>query len=429
MPSDPNAFSRRAMLRRGAALASTVPTVPWFVQNLAWGTTPDPGLASVPGLRDDRILVIVQLGGGNDGLNTVVPYYSDDYARLRPRLALASPNRTRPAGTALPLDADNGLGLHPELEGFRDLLDQDLLGVIQGVGYPNPNRSHFTSMDIWQTGRTDGQGTGWLGRFFDHQCQGTPRPDVAVALGRDAPKALIGDIQKPIAFEDESLFRWRGEDLHPAMRQPYDDAVRSGALDGVEADSPAAYLMRTSLDAQLSSDRIRAAVARGSSITYPRNALAEQLRLVAAMIRDEMPTRVYYAHLGGFDTHSGQLASHAELMRRLGDSIKAFQADLDAQGRRDHVLTMVFSEFGRRVAENGSGGTDHGTAAPMFLVGGRARTGVVGDHPALGQLDDGDLRHRIDFRSIYAGILSQWFEADPTPILGGEFAPATILKP
>ncbi|MCP4833580.1 MAG: DUF1501 domain-containing protein [Phycisphaera sp.] len=428
MSDHERAFSRRRLLKRGVTLASLTPTVPWFVQNAAEGLAPSAATPTrTPGA--DRILVIVQLGGGNDGLNTVVPFFSDDYRRARPRLALGAPGRPGPAGAALPLDETAGLGLHPSLTGLRDLHADGLLGVIQGVGYPNPNRSHFASMDIWQTGRTDGQGTGWLGRYFDHQCNGTPSPQAAIALGRDAPLALVGDVQKPIAFEDESLFRWRGDDLHPAMARPYESMVRAGSLAGVDPDSQAAYLMRTSLDAQVSSDRIRAAVRRAEGVSYPRSGLANQLRLIAAMIRDEMPTRVYYAKIGGFDTHGGQLGSHANLMRQVGDAIAAFQGDLDGQGVRDHVLTMVFSEFGRRVAENGSAGTDHGTAAPMFLVGGKARPGVVGDHPSLVDLDRGDLRHTIDFRSVYAGILSEWFQVDPRPILGADHPSARLIVP
>lgn len=426
MTAERPTFSRRELLHRGVALASTVATVPWFVENAAFGLAPDPRTPTRT-IGGDRILVIVQLGGGNDGLNTVVPYFSDDYRRLRPRLAIGGPGTNGPGGTALPLDATAGLGLHPELEGLQALHDRGLLGVVQGVGYPNPNRSHFASMDIWQTGRTDGQGTGWLGRYFDARCNGTPEPQAAIALGRNAPISLVGDVQKPVAFEDERLFRWKGEDLHPAMKAPYEKSVRAGALSGVDPDSQAAYLMRTSLDAQVSSDRIRAAVQRASATPYPGGALAGQLRLVGAMIRDELPTRVYYASIGGFDTHGGQLGSHGRLMRQVGDAIAAFQADIESQGRQDQVLTMVFSEFGRRVAENGSAGTDHGTAAPVFLIGGKVRPGVIGNHPSLVDLDSGDLKYTLDFRSVYAGILADWFQTDPRPILGAEHRPAKLV--
>ncbi|MDA7765914.1 DUF1501 domain-containing protein [bacterium] len=296
------------------------------------------------------------------------------------------------------------------------------------MGYPNPNRSHFASMDIWHTGRSDGQGTGWLGRYFDNSCNGSPIPEAAISIGRRAPLALMGDVQKPVSFEDARLFRWKGEDLHDAMKAPYEKVVRAGALDGIDPDSQAAYLMRTSLDAQISSDRIRAAVKRSANAGYPRGPLADQLRLIAAMIRDGMPTRVYYATLGGFDTHGSQSGSHANLMGQLGDSVKAFQADLDAQGAADQVLTMVFSEFGRRVAENGSGGTDHGTAAPVFLIGNQVRPGLVGNHPSLTDLDGGDLRFGIDFRSVYAGLLTDWFKVDSASVLGTDHPPAHLLR-
>ncbi|MFB0985256.1 MAG: DUF1501 domain-containing protein [Phycisphaerales bacterium] len=429
MSPEPRAYTRRVFLQRGATLASTAATIPWFVQNAAAGVMPTTSMvSSVPGIPDDRVMVIIQLGGGNDGLNTVVPYYADEYARLRPRIGFGGPGSKRPAGAALELDEATGLGLHPRLTGFKSLFDDGKLEIVQGVGYPNPNRSHFASMDIWHTGRSDGQGTGWLGRYFDNTCNGSPTPEAAISIGRRAPLALMGDVQKPVSFEDARLFRWKGEDLHDAMKAPYEKVVRAGALNGIDPDSQAAYLMRTSLDAQISSDRIRAAVRRSANAGYPRGPLADQLRLIAAMIRDGMPTRVYYATLGGFDTHGSQSGSHANLMGQLGDSVKAFQADLDAQGAADQVLTMVFSEFGRRVAENGSGGTDHGTAAPVFLIGDQVRPGVIGNHPSLTDLDGGDLRFGIDFRSVYAGLLTDWFKVDSASVLGTDHPPAHLLR-
>ena len=429
MSPEPRAYTRRVFLQRGATLASTAATIPWFVQNAAAGVMPTTNMiSSIPGIPDDRVMVIIQLGGGNDGLNTVVPYYADEYARLRPRIGFGGPGSKRPAGAALELDEAAGLGLHPRLTGFKSLFDDGKLEIVQGVGYPNPNRSHFASMDIWHTGRSDGQGTGWLGRYFDNSCNGSPIPEAAISIGRRAPLALMGDVQKPVSFEDARLFRWKGEDLHDAMKAPYEKVVRAGALDGIDPDSQAAYLMRTSLDAQISSDRIRAAVKRSANASYPRGPLADQLRLIAAMIRDGMPTRVYYATLGGFDTHGSQSGSHANLMGQLGDSVKAFQADLDAQGAADQVLTMVFSEFGRRVAENGSGGTDHGTAAPVFLIGNQVRPGLIGNHPSLTDLDGGDLRFGIDFRSVYAGLLTDWFKVDSASVLGTDHPPAHLLR-
>ena len=417
---EPIAFSRRVFLQQGVTLASLCATVPQFIQASAFG------MLAPQAIQGDRIVVIVQLGGGNDGLNTVVPYGAGAYYGARPRLAIAAPGSAQNA--ALQLDADKGIGLHPNLTGLKELFDAEKVAVIQGVGYPNPNRSHFTSMDIWQTARTDGQGSGWIGRYFDCTCNGTPTVDGAISIGRTAPLAMVGDVQKPIAFESAEMFRWLGEDLHESLAKPYAEMNRAGALDSVAPKSETAFLMRTALDAQVSSDRIRRAVSRQALVSYPNSGLAQQLRTIAAMIRDGMSTRVYYASMSGFDTHAGQAGSHANLMRQFGDALLAFQRDLGAQGNEDRVLTMCFSEFGRRVQENGSGGTDHGTAAPMFLVGPKVKAGVLGVHPSLTDLDQGDLKHTVDFRAVYASILDDWMKAPAAKVLGGEYSKGSVLR-
>ncbi len=424
-----NAFTRRLFLERSLTLASLAATVPCFIERSALGMLGNPLLSSQPGVPDHRILVIVQLGGGNDGLNTVVPYGSDDYFKARPQIGIRGPGAAAQNGQQAALELANaqGIGLHPNLTGFKELYDGGLLTVVQGVGYPNPNRSHFTSMDIWQTGRLDAKGSGWIGRYFDNTCNGTPIPEGAVAIGRNAPLAMQGDIQKPIAFENPSLFRWLGEDLHGAMKDPYDAINRAGAVGGAAAGTQREFLMRTALDAQVASDKIRAAVAKQPLVEYPQSGLANQLKTIGAMIRAEMPTRVYYASMGGFDTHGGQLGPHANLMRQLGDSVLAFQNDMKAQGNEGRVLTMVFSEFGRRVKQNASNGTDHGTAAPMFLIGPSMKAGVCGNHPSLTDLDQGDLKYGIDFRSVYTSVLEDWMKAPADKILRGKFAKPELI--
>jgi uncharacterized protein (DUF1501 family) len=284
-------------------------------------------------------------------------------------------------------------------------------------------------MDIWHTARTEGHGRGgWLGRYFDNACAGTPEPEAGIAIGREAPLAMLGELASPVTFETEELFRWAGEDLHPLLAKRYRQVSRAGDLGHAHADSQLAFLTRTALDAQVSSDRIRAAVGRDPLVRYPQGNLARQLQVVGAMIRDGLKTRVYYVTLGGFDTHAGQERSHANLLRQVAQSLQAFQRDLAAQGHQDRVVTMVFSEFGRRVAQNASGGTDHGAAAPMFLMGTRIRPGVIGNHPSLSDLDQGDLKHGIDFRSVYAGLLGDWLQSDPDPVLGGTFRRARLLR-
>jgi uncharacterized protein (DUF1501 family) len=425
---NPAAYTRRFFLRQGAMLASLCPTLPLFLQDSAamMLRPEDSLLTSRPGVPEDRVLVVVQLGGGNDGLNTVVPYGDPAYFRARNNLAIAAPG-SKGQAVAIELDRNRGIGLHPNLSGLKELVDDGEAAVIQGVGYPNPNRSHFTSMDIWHTGRLDAKGTGWIGRYFDNACNGTPVPEGSVAVGRTAPLAMMGDIQKPVAFESPELFRWSGNNLAERLSKEYDGTNRAGVIGDTKPDSQAAFLMRTALDAQVASDRIRAAVAKQPLVTYPGTPLGGQLRTIAAMIRDGMPTRVYYASISGFDTHSQQANAHGNLLRQVGDSLRAFRNDLKAQGNDGRVLTLVFSEFGRRVKVNGSGGTDHGTAAPMFLIGPMVRPGVFGDHPSLVDLDDGDLKFGVDFRSVYAAVLEDWLKAPSEKILRGEFRKAEVI--
>ena len=427
------AFSRRIFLQHGVAFVSMAATAPLFIQNSARGII-NPWaalLSSQPGVPEDHVLVVVQLGGGNDGLNTVVPYGTDAYYKARPAIAIPQPGKTQGNQQgALKLDEKAGIGLHPNLSGLKELFDEGVASIIQGVGYPNPNRSHFTSMDIWHTADTGAHGHGWIGRYFDCTCNGTPEPEGEIAIGRDSPLAMQGQIQKPISFESPELFRWLGDDVSKdgALKQPYQDINRAGQLQGVDENSQLGFLTRTALDAQLASDRIRAAVAKRPLVQYTNSQLARQLQMVGAMIRDGMKTRVYYVSMGGFDTHANQVGSHANLMRQLGDALNAFHKDLKEQGNSGRVLTMCFSEFGRRVAQNASGGTDHGTAAPMYLMGDMVRPGLLGNMPSLSDLDQGDLKFNVDFRSVYAAVLEDWMGAPSDKVLGANFKKAKIMK-
>jgi uncharacterized protein (DUF1501 family) len=308
-------------------------------------------------------------------------------------------------------------------------------------------------MDIWHTADTTATGDGWLGRYFDAECCGygkgeSGQPDGSkpgaggepigqpgIAVQRDAPLAMRGRKAQPIAFENAESFRWTGSLEKKDLTKYYDQLTKDeGDAKAAVKDANSNFLTRTALDAQVSSDTIRKAVAAAPRVQYPdagAGSLSSQLQMVASMVNAKLKTRVYYVTLGGFDTHDNQGGAQgrqAQLLTRLSGAVKAFYADLKKTGNDGRVMTMVFSEFGRRVAQNGSNGTDHGTAAPMFLFGPMVQPGVATKHPSLTDLDQGDLKFNTDFRSVYAGILSNWLKADAKTILEGAYAPAPVVK-
>lgn len=433
-------YTRREFLRSGVILASAAITVPSFISGTASAMSQALGaLSSLPGVPDDHVLVVLQLSGGNDGLNTVVPFGHPEYYRARAGIGIAEKD-------VLKLSRAEDVGLHPGLAGMRDLYDAGLLSIIQGVGYPNPNRSHFKSMDIWHTADPTATGDGWLGRFFDSQCCGfgkgesgtvesaesssTAAGPAGIAVGRTMPLAMQGRSSKAVSFENADLFKWSGKDVHEALREPYDHINRRGEVANAK-DNNLDFLVRTALDAQVSSDMIRRAVALRPSVQFPQSEAGRQLSMVASMIRAGLKTKVYYVSQGGFDTHAGQggvQGNHARLLAGVGGALKAFYDELKAQGNDQRVLTMTFSEFGRRVGQNASGGTDHGTAAPMFLAGPMVKPGVLNAHPSMRDLDGGDLKYTTDFRSVYTGVLANWLKADSSKILDGEFRAFDAIK-
>ena len=390
--------------------------------------------------KDGTILVVLQLAGGNDGLNTLVPYGDDAYHRARPRLAL--PNNQI-------LTIDHHVGLNQKLAGLKSLYEEGHLAIVQGVGYPNPNRSHFRSTEIWQTASdADRNEThGWLGRYFDNYCSGAD-PTIGVAIGEEMPQAFAAKNPTGITFSRPEQFRWRAsasntgqmsaEETFFRQLNGFDEESTPAATDGASIGtlpgtskselSTLDFLQRTALDAQLSSDKILA-IARKykSTIAYPQGQLAASLNIIARMIAGGLTTRVYYASQGGFDTHAGQFNTHGRLMTELNDTIAAFVADLKQQGNFERVLLITFSEFGRRVAENANGGTDHGTAAPMFVLGGRVKPGLFGKHPSLTDLDHGDLKFNTDFCSVYGTVLDSWLNTPSQIVLGRKFPSLAIL--
>lgn len=434
-----NPTTRRAFLTKGLTMLAAGGTVPSFISRTAFavGDPFDLSQTQKDSGVDGKILVVVQLSGGNDGLNTIVPWADDAYHSARPGLAI---------GGDTALKVNDYLGLHPALASLKGLYDDGRMSVVQGVGYPNPNRSHFRSMDIWHTANPKDEAirSGWLGRYFDSQCAGSgpnnqaagieasamADPQAGISIGETNRLAMQGEIAMPLSLEDVRDYQYKGKNPD-AFAALHLDADGKGAPKGTEAGE-LDFLTRTAMDAQVSSERVLQAIeTHRTAQDYPRGSYGEGLRMVAAMIRGQMPTRVYYVSLGGFDTHAGQAGRHDRLMREFAQGIGAFMADLKQQGNDERVAVMTFSEFGRRVKQNASGGTDHGAAAPMFFFGKRVNPGILGRHPSLTDLDSGDLKYNVDFRNAYAAVLNQWLDVPPETIgqiLGARFEPLPLLR-
>jgi uncharacterized protein (DUF1501 family) len=407
--------TRRRFLRRAAGLTAMTATVPVFLHKTGVALAGDAGrgVPPIPGLKDNRVLVVVQLAGGNDGLNTVIPHGDDRYARARPKLGI-DPKKV--------LKIDEHTGLHPELVELRRLLDDGELAIVQNVGYPNPDRSHFRSSEIWETGSPADKAwtTGWIGRYFDNECAGAETALLGFQLGDRPAQALAAARPRAVTVANPAILDWPSADGLARLNRVEPTGIE--ALDFVQRTANHTLRLSRSIGAATRETK--------SAAGYGPFELTQSLRLVAQMIAAEVPTRVFYVTLGGFDTHAAQANRHAALLQELSQAFAAFHDDLKARGHLDRTLVMTFSEFGRRVAENRSAGTDHGTANVMFLMGGSARPGLHGDRPDLSKLDEsGDLVHKVDFRSIYAAVLGDWFGADAARVLGGRFKPFPLIHP
>lgn len=379
-------------------------------------------MAEAPKAEKDRtILVLIQLAGGNDGLNTVVHHENDHYHRLRPNLAL------RPSAGLHKVD--DQVSLHPSMGALHRLLRDGKLSVVQNVGYPNPNRSHFRSTEIWETASDADKNAydGWVGRYFDADCSGKP--------GKD-PLAIHGGSVMPQTFQSAGNHNIFG--LGGGVGRGARKGARSASggkeetellmdlnasLGGAEAPGDPSdnnhYLRHAMMDALLTESRVAEVIAAYKpSVAYPGGGLGQSLQRIAALIASGMETRVYYATLGGFDTHANQLGRHAQLLKELSDSMAAFQADLEAKRLDRQVLTMTFSEFGRRPSENSTVGTDHGTAAPLFVMHTGIKAPVVGTPPNLAIKPNDDITFTTDFRQVYGTVMRNFLKADPAKILG-----------
>jgi uncharacterized protein (DUF1501 family) len=356
----------------------------------------------------NKVVVVLQLSGGNDGLNTVIPYRNDLYYKARPRLGILKDKA---------LSLTDETGLHPALTAFKELYDDGSLSILNNVGYPNPDRSHFRSMDIWHTASqsTEYWSQGWVGRYLDAQCKGCDKPTQAIELDDVLSLALKGENIKGIAVKDpRRLYGTANEKFFREVMKNHTDEA---------GEQPVDYLYKTMAETLSSADYIfQQSRLHPSNADYPKTDLGNSLKTIASLIFSEINTKVYYVSLGSFDTHINQEAQQQRLFTEMNDAVKSFVKDLKEQHRFEDVLLFTFSEFGRRVEQNASGGTDHGTANNMFLVsGGLKKKGVLNPMPDLANLNEGDLKYNVDFKNVYATILNKWLQADDQGILGRKY--------
>ncbi|SRR5579883_501482 len=410
-------LSRRAFLRtslQNSTLVALAPTVPGFLARTVRAAQPE---------RDGRILVIIQLDGGNDGINTVVPFADEGYAKHRKVLRL-------PTDRLFKINKE--VGLHPEMGDAAKLLESGRLAIVQGVSYPNPSRSHFQSMNIWQSAKIDLPRTrvdielaeykalyGWIGQALDEGDRPADGSPGAVFVGDGIP---------PLAFRSH-------RSTTSTMTRPEDSVLtlpgdpRLSSSERENGTDLAAFVRRSTLDAYMTSARMADVLrVKDKEARYPATGLAGRLRVIARLIKGEVATRVFYTAQGSYDTHTVQLAIHADLLAELSGALKAFLDDLAAAKLADRVLVLCFSEFGRRVQENGSQGTDHGTAGPIILAGSKVKAGLLGEAPKLLDLKDGDLKMSIDFRRIYATVLENWLHLPSRAALSGTFEPVSLFR-
>jgi uncharacterized protein (DUF1501 family) len=394
-------MKRRDFLKN-SALASGAFLIPAFLKPLE--------AMAMPAITGYKNLVIIQLSGGNDGLNTVIPFGNDIYYQKRKTIAINSNDVIK---------LNDMQGFNPNLSALKEIYDQGWMSVINSVGYPNPDRSHFRSMDIWQTGSDANQflSTGWIGRYLDANCQDCKNPYTAIEVDDTLSLALKGKNLKGIAVQDPNkLFQTTREPFFKdLMHEPDNDHLHKDNL---------GYLYKTMIETYSSADYIQKTTKTYNvTATYPTTGLGYQLKNVSKFINSGLQTRVYYVSLSGFDTHVGQQNQQGRQLKIYADAVAAFVKDLKQTGKLDDTLVMTFSEFGRRVEQNASNGTDHGTANNVFLFGGKLnKAGIYNQAPDLTTLENGDLKYQVDFREVYATLLNKWLEVDNTTILNKNFS-------
>jgi uncharacterized protein (DUF1501 family) len=423
-------LTRRDFLMRtlqGSSLLAVGSVVPEFLANTA--------LAAEAG--KDTVLVVVELSGGNDGLNTVIPYADDLYHKARPTLRFKKEQVVR---------VDDHIGLNPAMGALRPVLDKGHLAIVQGVGYPNPDRSHFESMDIWQSADPRRRiGTGWIGRSVPELQDKKGNVPVMQLGPKNLPLALQGAPAGVVSLNNIQSFRLQLDAPDPNKRFARKRLIEDLAKAGEQADknSLLSFVQRREVQTYATLERLQQVLQEtgaGDRRTgefffnpneegFKRGQLVQKLQLIARLIQKDFGTRVFYVALDGFDTHAGQAEEHRRLLEELANSITTFFNDLRNGDHDKRVLLMTFSEFGRRVQENSSRGTDHGAASCMFVAGPAVKGGAVGKHPSLNDLDSGDLRFHTDFRRVYATLLDKWLGCDSKVVLGDKFDHVDLLKP
>ena len=408
-----NELSRRDVIKGGGMIAVGL-VAPTWLSSIAKADVLRQAKGSGP--TGDTVLVVCQLSGGNDGLNTVVPYASKAYYKLRPMIGIPE---------AKVLKISEQMGFNPGLTGLADLFHQGKVAVIQNVGYPEPNRSHFKSMEIWQSASPESSlKYGWIGRHFDEQLSHHPlNPVVALGLSTDQPLALAArDASIPCFASLADLRNMIGDpDSERMLREIQGtDAMLGSTTRAVQNASKSALDAVTVLQKQLATYK--------SQSTYANDSFGNGFKQIAQLVATSPSTRVIYFQAGGFDTHARQTETHQKLLNQFGNAVNTFQKEMDAIGKGDKVVTLVFSEFGRRAQENASLGTDHGAAAPMFLIGNSVKGGLHGPIPDLDNLREGDIAHTQDFREVYAAALEHWMGGDPQTVLGKSFSPVDVFK-
>jgi|HubBroStandDraft_6_1064221.scaffolds.fasta_scaffold00004_66 uncharacterized protein (DUF1501 family) len=403
---------RSFLLGTASGLAVVANTEHVFAKALA--QAPLPGL---PGSAD-RCLVVINLYGGNDGLNCIVPHGDERYYQVRPALAIAR-------NDVLAIDAQ--VGLNPGMRSLKALYDKGMVAIVQGVGYPNPDHSHFRSTEIWQTAAPDRyEHTGWLGRYFDEASPSQNNLFKGVSVSKVLPEVLVSDRTDIPAIAELGDYAMVA-DRDASARRAFSNEARDRRL---PFDSPyLAHVMEVEGNAQRSSEELPNLVAGYTTkASYPATGLGRSLALAAQIVGSNLGTKAIYVEHGSFDTHVSQVTTQNRLLTQLSNAIGAFYEDLAAHGNDRRVLTLTFSEFGRRIDENGSRGTDHGEASPLFLIGGGVKGGLYGALPDLGSTNMGNVRYTIDFRSVYATVLERWLGRPSATVLDGVFEKLPVLS-